>query len=91
MVKFSSWLGRNYRKVMRPAWAPGSERRRWGGAIVTVCTDDGIVGLDAPGYDYFATHRIVDQAAELIGIRRLKRHKVRQSLGGRERISGIAV
>jgi L-alanine-DL-glutamate epimerase-like enolase superfamily enzyme len=37
-------------KAMKPAWAPGSEWRRWGGTIVKVFTDEGIVGLGAPGY-----------------------------------------
>jgi L-alanine-DL-glutamate epimerase-like enolase superfamily enzyme len=37
-------------KVMQPAWAPGSEWRRWGGSVVKVFTDEGIVGLGAPGY-----------------------------------------
>jgi len=29
-------------KVMKPAWAPGSQWRRWGGTIVKVFTDEGI-------------------------------------------------
>jgi len=37
-------------KAMKPAWAPGSEWRRFGGAIVKVLTSEGIVGLGAPGY-----------------------------------------
>ena len=28
--------------AMRPAWAPGSEWRRWGGTLVKVFTDEGI-------------------------------------------------
>jgi L-alanine-DL-glutamate epimerase-like enolase superfamily enzyme len=36
--------------TMKPAWAPGSEWRRWGGTIVKVFTDDGIVGIGSPGY-----------------------------------------
>jgi D-galactarolactone cycloisomerase len=35
---------------MHPAWAPGSEWRRWGGTVVKVFTDEGIVGLGSPGY-----------------------------------------
>lgn len=35
---------------MKPAWAPGSEWRRWGGTIVKVFTDEGIVGIGSPGY-----------------------------------------
>lgn len=37
-------------RPMKPAWAPGSEWRRWGGTIVKVFTDDGIVGIGSPGY-----------------------------------------
>jgi L-alanine-DL-glutamate epimerase-like enolase superfamily enzyme len=37
-------------QAMKPAWAPGSEWRRWGGTIVKVFTDEGIVGLGSPGY-----------------------------------------
>jgi len=37
-------------KPMKPAWAPGSEWQRWGGAIVKVMTDEGITGIGAPGY-----------------------------------------
>lgn len=36
--------------TMKPAWAPGSEWRRWGGSIVKVFTDEGIVGIGSPGY-----------------------------------------
>ncbi len=35
---------------VRPAWAPGSEWRRWGGTVVKVFTDEGIVGYGSPGY-----------------------------------------
>ena len=35
---------------VRPAWAPGSQWQRWGGALVKVLTDDGLVGLGSPGY-----------------------------------------
>lgn len=35
---------------LRPAWAPGSEWTRYGGTIVKVFTDAGIVGLGSPGY-----------------------------------------
>jgi L-alanine-DL-glutamate epimerase-like enolase superfamily enzyme len=35
---------------MKPAWAPGSVWRRYGGTIVKVFTDEGIVGLGSPGY-----------------------------------------
>jgi len=38
-------------KVMKPAWAPGSQWRRWGGTIVKVFTDEGITGLGSPGYN----------------------------------------
>jgi len=37
-------------RVMKPAWAPGSEWARWGGTIVKVFTDEGIVGIGSPGY-----------------------------------------
>src|SRR5689334_1618315 len=37
-------------KIMSPAWAPGAQWRRWGGTVVKVMTDEGIVGLGAPGY-----------------------------------------
>jgi L-alanine-DL-glutamate epimerase-like enolase superfamily enzyme len=37
-------------RPMHPAWAPGGEWRRWGGTIVKVLTDEGIVGLGSPGY-----------------------------------------
>ena len=37
-------------RPMKPAWAPGSEWRRWGGTIVKVLTDEGIVGIGSPGY-----------------------------------------
>jgi L-alanine-DL-glutamate epimerase-like enolase superfamily enzyme len=37
-------------ETMKPAWAPGSEWRRWGGTIVKVFTDEGIVGIGSPGY-----------------------------------------
>ena len=37
-------------RAMKPAWAPGSEWRRWGGTLVKVFTDEGIVGLGSPGY-----------------------------------------
>lgn len=36
--------------TMKPAWAPGSEWRRWGRSIVKVFTDEGIVGIGSPGY-----------------------------------------
>ena len=35
---------------LEPAWAPGSTWRRWGGTVVKVFTDEGIVGLGSPGY-----------------------------------------
>jgi len=35
---------------LAPAWAPGTEWRRWGGTVVKVSTDEGIVGLGSPGY-----------------------------------------
>ena len=35
---------------VRPAWAPGSEWRRWRGTVARVHTDEGIVGLGSPGY-----------------------------------------
>ena len=35
---------------MHPAWAPGSAWKRWGGTLVKVYTDEGIVGLGSPGY-----------------------------------------
>jgi L-alanine-DL-glutamate epimerase-like enolase superfamily enzyme len=35
---------------MRPAWAPGGRWQRWGGTLVKVFTDEGIVGLGSPGY-----------------------------------------
>ena len=35
---------------MHPAWAPGSTWHRWGGTVVKVFTDEGIVGLGSPGY-----------------------------------------
>ncbi len=50
-------------KVMQPAWAPGSEWRRWGGTIVKVFTDEGIVGLGSPGYGISPADRVLDQAA----------------------------
>ena len=37
-------------QAMRPAWAPGSQWQRWGGTLVKVFTDEGIVGLGSPGY-----------------------------------------
>ena len=43
-------VGPELPKVMKPAWAPGSEWQRWGGSVVKVFTDEGIVGLGAPGY-----------------------------------------
>jgi D-galactarolactone cycloisomerase len=42
--------GPKLEKVMKPAWAPGSEWTRWGGTIVKVFTDEGIVGIGSPGY-----------------------------------------
>jgi L-alanine-DL-glutamate epimerase-like enolase superfamily enzyme len=36
--------------TLRPAWAPGTEWQRWRGTVVKVSTDEGIVGLGAPGY-----------------------------------------
>ncbi len=33
-----------------PAWAPGSVWRRYGGTVVKVFTDEGIIGLGSPGY-----------------------------------------
>ena len=35
---------------LAPAWAPGTAWRRWGGTVVKVFTDEGIVGLGSPGY-----------------------------------------
>ncbi|HET8630387.1 MAG TPA: mandelate racemase/muconate lactonizing enzyme family protein [Thermomicrobiales bacterium] len=35
---------------LEPAWAPGTVWRRWGGTVVKVFTDEGIVGLGSPGY-----------------------------------------
>ncbi len=37
-------------RPLEPAWAPGSTWRRWGGTIVQVFTDEGIVGIGSPGY-----------------------------------------
>jgi len=37
-------------RPMKPAWAPGSTWQRWGGTIVKVFTDEGIVGIGSPGY-----------------------------------------
>lgn len=34
----------------RPAWAPGSSMVRWGGTIVKIYTDEGLVGIGTPGY-----------------------------------------
>lgn len=34
-----------------PAWAPGTTVTNWGGAIVKVYTDEGLVGIGAPGYN----------------------------------------
>ena len=38
-------------RPLKPAWAPGSEYRRWGGTIVKVFTDEGITGIGSPGYN----------------------------------------
>ncbi|MGD8475709.1 MAG: mandelate racemase/muconate lactonizing enzyme family protein [Burkholderiales bacterium] len=38
------------KRPMKPAWAPGSTWQRWGGTIVKVYTDEGIVGIGSPGY-----------------------------------------
>ena len=35
---------------MKPAWAPGSEWKRYGGTLVKVSTDEGIVVWGSPGY-----------------------------------------
>jgi D-galactarolactone cycloisomerase len=35
---------------VKPAWAPGSEWHRYGGTVVKVFTDEGIVGIGSPGY-----------------------------------------
>ncbi|MSQ58428.1 MAG: hypothetical protein EXR36_01920 [Betaproteobacteria bacterium] len=35
---------------MKPAWAAGSQWERYGGTLVKVFTDEGIVGLGSPGY-----------------------------------------
>jgi L-alanine-DL-glutamate epimerase-like enolase superfamily enzyme len=35
---------------MRASWAPGSILTRWGGTIVKISTDEGIVGIGTPGY-----------------------------------------
>ena len=35
---------------LEPAWAPGSTWQRWGGTVVKVFTDEGILGLGSPGY-----------------------------------------
>ncbi len=37
-------------RALKPAWAPGSAWQRWGGTVVKVFTDEGIVGLGSPGY-----------------------------------------
>jgi L-alanine-DL-glutamate epimerase-like enolase superfamily enzyme len=37
-------------KPMNPAWAPGAQWQRYGGALVRVFTDEGIVGIGSPGY-----------------------------------------
>lgn len=42
--------GPDLHEPMRPAWAPGNVWSRWGGTIVKVFTDEGIVGLGSPGY-----------------------------------------
>lgn len=36
--------------AMKPAWAPGTQWTRYGGTMVKVFTDEGIVGLGSPGY-----------------------------------------
>jgi len=35
---------------VRPAWTPGTQWQRYGSTLVKVFTDEGIVGLGAPGY-----------------------------------------
>lgn len=37
-------------RAMKPAWAPGTTWQRFGGTIVKVFTDEGIVGYGSPGY-----------------------------------------
>ena len=51
---------------VKPAWAPGSTWTRWGGTVVKVFTDEGIVGLGSPGY---ASAPVIDQwlKPQLIG------------------------
>ncbi len=36
--------------AMKPAWAPGTQWTRYGGTMVKVFTDEGIIGLGSPGY-----------------------------------------
>lgn len=33
-----------------PAWAPGASVSRWGGSVVKIHTDEGLVGIGSPGY-----------------------------------------
>jgi L-alanine-DL-glutamate epimerase-like enolase superfamily enzyme len=49
-VEMISLAGPPLPSVIRPAWSPGITRSRWGGTIVKVHTDEGIVGIGAPGY-----------------------------------------
>ncbi len=41
---------------LQPAWAPGTRYARWGGTIVKVFTDAGIIGLGSPGYALSPLH-----------------------------------
>ena len=49
-VQVLQLAGPELTKAMTPAWAPGTQWQRWGGAIVKVMTDEGITGIGAPGY-----------------------------------------
>ena len=49
-IQTFQFAGPELAEVMYPAWAPGTEWKRWGGTIVKVFTDEGIVGLGSPGY-----------------------------------------
>lgn len=49
-IQTFQFAGPELAETMYPAWAPGTEWKRWGGTIVKVFTDEGIVGLGSPGY-----------------------------------------
>jgi L-alanine-DL-glutamate epimerase-like enolase superfamily enzyme len=49
-IQTFQYAGPELAEAMYPAWAPGSEWKRWGGTVVKVFTDEGIVGLGSPGY-----------------------------------------